>query len=446
MATVNPAGLYTGGAVRLNSAPEANIYAQLLARKQAKDDAIDEYYRKLPSTVNSAGMRDQDRQGLDQAVGDWQKHWLQNKDKIRNGKTKEAFDSEQMFRQIQNKVQESKDAAKTDLELGKMRFSKDNGYIFDDPDFVNAQHQHALSVWDAGHKALDLGTIAVPPKPMDTEAQKKYWNSITNGIKPTGKEYDESKQTSNPVTGLVAVPYVKKYKPEQIIGIAENAGNVAATDKNVRAYYNNVLYGKDQATINKLQQAYSSVYKDDIIDSPEKAAKADAILRASVPQEQGEDFRRDEKLSNERTLGRQQVMEAIRQGNRKEMAGIRRGWQVLDQQTQNGILEEVVSGYVKDPKTIPESILNSYKKKDGDGHTVDFNQIKVSPDGTKVELNYVDAKGKKIDAFSADANLSDIKERTRKQIETAQTNVVNTGTNKGTPKKKVYNPKTGKFE
>lgn len=306
--------MYSGGAVVFNSQPEVNLYGQLLAKREAKNNAIDEYYRKLPSTINTAGLRDQDRAGFDQKIADWQKYWMDNKEKVRKGNTQEAFNSEKMLRDIQTGVQDSKNAAKTDLELGKMRFTGTHEYIFDDPAFMEAQHQHTIPVWDANHKSLDLGTIAIPPKPLDAEAQNKIWGVVTNGVKAAGKEYDESKQKTNPVTMLTAVPYVKRFKPEQVVGIAENMGRLVNTDKSVFAHYNKMLNTLDEGTLNKLQQAYSSVYPGqklqgkngtmivpDLMDSPEKLAKAEAIVKASVPQEEGEDYRPDKAAVMDRT-------------------------------------------------------------------------------------------------------------------------------------------------
>lgn len=51
MALINPSALYTEGAVKLDTTPSLNFYAQLLAKKQAKKDALDQYYQKLMDTT-----------------------------------------------------------------------------------------------------------------------------------------------------------------------------------------------------------------------------------------------------------------------------------------------------------------------------------------------------------------------------------------------------------
>lgn len=306
MALHNPSTLYSGGNVQFDATPTINLYANLMAKKQAKDEAIDEYYRKLPGTLNNAGMRDQDIEGFNNEVLSLQQEYNKNKAQIRKGTTPEALNYDQHLRRITEAINNSKNAAKTDLTLGTMRIKGENEHIFEDPNFMVAHQQHTLPVWDKNHKALDLGTIAVPPKPLDADAQNKIWNTVTNGIKPTGKEYDESKQTTNPVTMLTAVPYVKKFKQQQIEGIAENMGNLAKSDKSVYAHFNKILNNADEQTLNTLAKAYSSVYPDVKVNqggktfnvsqfwtdpTPDKVAQASAILRANTPQEEGEDYR-----------------------------------------------------------------------------------------------------------------------------------------------------------
>ena len=135
MAVQNDPRLYSAGAVTFDATPSTNLYGQLMAKRQAKEEAIDEYYKKLPQTLNSAGMREQSIPGFNEGVSGLQKYWMENRDKIRKGTTPEAFNYDKMIRGLEQKINEDKNAAKTDLELGKMRFNKENGYIFKDKNF-----------------------------------------------------------------------------------------------------------------------------------------------------------------------------------------------------------------------------------------------------------------------------------------------------------------------
>jgi hypothetical protein len=262
----NSPDIYSGGNVVFDSTPSTNLYAQLMAKKQAKDEAIDEYYKKLPNTLNGAGMRDNDREGFDEGLAKAQQYWMQNRDKIRKGNTPEAFNYEQIFRELGTGVQNSKNAAKTDLELGKMRFNKENGYIFEDPDFMETQRQHTLPVWDKSHKAIDLGTVTLPTAPFDQEQQDKLWASVTKGVTP-GKKYDYGKQYKNPQTGQVIVPFAKTFDPEQVEKIADQASGLIKDNKSAKAYYTKMLNNPERAAIDELQKAYNKVYKG-MLDTP----------------------------------------------------------------------------------------------------------------------------------------------------------------------------------
>ena len=54
----NPSSLYTGGKAVLNPMPFVNLALQARAKKEARTQAIDNYYSKLPSTINDKGIRD----------------------------------------------------------------------------------------------------------------------------------------------------------------------------------------------------------------------------------------------------------------------------------------------------------------------------------------------------------------------------------------------------
>lgn len=311
----NDPRLYSAGAVAFDSSPSVNVYAQLMAKKQAKDEAIDEYYRKLPSTLNSAGMRDQDRAGFDQAVAEWQKHWIQNKNKIRKGNSQEAFDAEQKFRSLQEAIQRSKDAAKTDLELGKMRFSKENSYIFDDDDFVNSQHQHSLPIWDARHKPMDLATVALPPRPFEAKDQDEYYKSIVSGME-AGKKYDYSKSYTNPQTGQVIVPTIDVLNDDQIKKAAERAMELVATDKSKKKFFEKGLNTGRKEDWDVLQNAYSKYFKGEV-DSPEKAAAADAIIKLSIPKKYAE----EQEINYQQKQKDKQINITLNQGNKGGASG-----------------------------------------------------------------------------------------------------------------------------
>lgn len=107
----NPPGLYSAGNLVVSQQPEINQYANLMARQQAKWDAMDNYERSRINSVNDAGLRDQDRKKLDDSLADLRSHYNTNKKDIQKGNSQAAFDYEKKFRDVRTLIAESKDRA-----------------------------------------------------------------------------------------------------------------------------------------------------------------------------------------------------------------------------------------------------------------------------------------------------------------------------------------------
>lgn len=318
MATRIPPTLYSGGVVEFDSRPEVAMYANLLSRKQAREDALDEYYRKLPATVNSQGVRDQDRGTINQQMSDAMQYWLKNKESIRNPRAdqgKAQLELENRYRNIRQIVDESKQRGKTALELGKMKFDPTKSYIFDDDGIVDALHKHDLPVGVDGSSAIDLATITVPPKPFGSKEESDAFKGAVGALKPS-KQFDETATRRDKTSGQVFVPYAESFTEDQVKRIAKNYADTAS--KPMLNHYWKQLH--DQTKYNEYNDAYKSVYgKDSYIYTPQQATEAAAILKARTPIGQGEEMRTDSDLA----FQRQKMMEDIRQANRKELFGMR---------------------------------------------------------------------------------------------------------------------------
>ncbi len=164
MAIQNHPALYTGGSERFNSQPVVNIYAQTLARKQAREDALDEYERSRINRINEAGLRDQDREGLDNKVLELKGYYNQNKNAIRKGNNKESYEYEKMFRDNLNYISESKDrAARSNavMKYREERLKKGRGM----PEgFLEEYELHELPI---GGKKYDQEGKETPSKAID---------------------------------------------------------------------------------------------------------------------------------------------------------------------------------------------------------------------------------------------------------------------------------------
>lgn len=294
MAINNPSNLYTAGAVVFDTRPSTNFAIQLLQQKKAKDEALDQYYQKLPSTINEAGMRDQDREPFMQNIGALQAYWRDNRDKIKNPRRDGGaaqYNYEKMFRDISTRVNMSKQAAKTDLELGKLRFSENTSYIFDDPEIIDRIGKQSLSVWDPQHQTVDLATITVPPKPMAQKDWDEYWKGLPGSIKPS----ENTEYKPDPADRFSRIPVTTiAYDKKQLEQIGINAAESYVKNKRLRTEFNkshaltNIASLEDwkedhEALYNQLNAPFKAVYGTDI-SSPAELHAAEAIQRYGAPQ------------------------------------------------------------------------------------------------------------------------------------------------------------------
>ena len=188
MALINPSSLYSGGNVALDSTPSTNLYGQLLARKQAKMQALDQYDQQRINSVNGSGVRDRDREGFDTRLNELRNYYNQNKDSIRKGTTPQAYEYEKMFRNIGSYINQSKErTAKQDaaMKLHQERFKQD-GVVPDD--FITAIEANDRGIDEEGSATFDLNKWLSSPKPFNQDSFKKGFADIKRNVKETVRE------------------------------------------------------------------------------------------------------------------------------------------------------------------------------------------------------------------------------------------------------------------
>ena len=171
MALRNPGGLYTGGATTLNPLPYVNIALQARAKKAAKEEAINSYYTKLPSTINEKGLRDQEVPILHDLKGQIFEFGVKNREALKNPRIDNGaaqLKIEQMFRDATAVSTYSKNAAQRQLEAGKAYFGKD-GWLVNDDDFIEASRRAELPVNHPDYAPLDIPKL-MQNKPFDPVA------------------------------------------------------------------------------------------------------------------------------------------------------------------------------------------------------------------------------------------------------------------------------------
>lgn len=392
MPLVNSPHLYTGGNERFNSNPTVNMYSQLLARKAAKDEALNQYFTNLEKNINTAGVRNQDLTGPQGGINDdiaaWRNNWLSKKEDIKKGGMAQQQHMAQ-FQDILRRIGQSKGRAKTELEVGKAKFE---GKYDPDEDDIRVLDVIGRSIYDKSSYKEDgvteygWGDLSPSIPDFDAARQNKFWTSVSKDMKPS-KAFDFNSMRKDRVTGKAIVPFTEALNDEQIKNIAENAGEIVRYAKpgdpksestSALRYYKRILNDPESDTWKELNAAYQSVYgQNDIVSTPEQAAKADAILKARAIGKKGEQVMTDQDAAYAMWLRKQRVSDALIRGRQKatesEVNNIYRrindevtrlknygekqvGLNVLDADAQGLIIDFVNKGRSEDYKIPNEDI------------------------------------------------------------------------------------------
>ena len=270
MAINNSPDLYMGGATIFNSQPATQFYLQSMAKKRAKDEALDNYYRDFNKSLNPAGMRNQDIEGWMGKVNEWRGFYQQNKEAIKNprldnGKAQSQYMS--MYQENLSDTQRSKNAG----EISK-------GYVL--PVITNPDKRsrltdlslgtiasHDASIYDPNHKELDPTKLDFDAKQFDLNAKKKFTSYITQGVK-----MDEmvEKTVTDPKTNSKTTTYEYKLNPAALRTIAERAAATYDSDDMLQQHIHDI---KDNPELfEQLNQTFKDVYGKDIVSERDFAA------------------------------------------------------------------------------------------------------------------------------------------------------------------------------
>ncbi len=266
MALINPNSLYSGGQANWDTTPLVKYTLQERAKKAAKNEALDNYFQKLPETINETGVRDKDIEGLHQAIGDMRSDWMRDRKEIGRGNTPQAFNYGKKYRNILGKIQASKNAAKTEMELGKARMSGNKGYMFKGADREQALLDLEKPVWDDTHKNTGLAYWDAPPPPLDLKKHTAELTVKPNPLDPVYQDIPNDKFNRLEVTNkgfskqdLGSLQLQSTYQlhnnPSFEYQLNEQVKNPAIAAKLAEVYQSN--FGKPPETEEDLATAYN---------------------------------------------------------------------------------------------------------------------------------------------------------------------------------------------
>jgi hypothetical protein len=363
---INP---YQAGAVVFDQKPYLAFYERQMAREQAKNDALENYFKDLNKNITSAGMRSQDVPTLLQKNKDWQEHYIQNKAAILNPKLDNGAAYSKYMNGYQDQLalaNESKGAQKNAEEVGKLKFNKDFSYVFDDPNIIDDIQHDALPIGHPERKSLDVNSIVVPPKPIGTKEREEFSKYVVGEIKPDkirGNTVDVGNfQTQTPVT--------HQYSDQNKIIFGQKASDIYDTDKSWRVEANKMFkeLQHDPVQYQQLNNIYKRYYGNEI-DSPKEAFMAKTILDhdiKSIEYEKGEDI-----------FGREKAMEAIRHANSRDLIDYRKKIDPNDTELNNVWYESYLDKLMSDAKKSGER-HHVYNPRTGKSELY-YNMIKPDP-------------------------------------------------------------------
>jgi len=307
MAVHNPSALYTGGAERFNSQPEVNMYANLLAKRQAQDkaknEAFDEYIRGLNTKITPTGVRTVDLDAFNTAKARWEKFGMENKDKILKNDIPTRTEFNRLYQEALNIPIESKAAEEqkkpfveilTDPKKRSQLSSNVFGVVKSHDEPLYVPDENGNYVRNHGRKTLDYTSKIFNPQ-FDFNKAFEGWAKDMKMGESVGDVVGRDK-----ITGRATVAYKKAFSPDQTKQMALNAARSAEAGAENNDYYQlryEKMYESPEET-KKLNEAFQSVFGakiklpngqeiDNYIDSPAEVAAAEAILQARAMGEEG---------------------------------------------------------------------------------------------------------------------------------------------------------------
>lgn len=275
VSTINP---WSAGAVVFDERPWQSFYERQALRKQAKNDALENYFKGLNKNITSSGMRSQDVPTLLKKQQEWQQLGIQNKDKLLNPKLDNGqtlMDYQRRYNEMQGLINESKDASKSMDAVGKMKLNPQMSYVFDDPHIIDQIKSHDLPIGDPERQGINLATLTLPPQPITTKDLDAYNKYLTGGV-PFDKVPG---QTENLGGFKTRTPIYQQFSPGNLMVIGDHAAAAYDTEKRWRleaVKYLDEIH-KNPQEYDRANAVFKQLYHSDI-DTPKEAWIAKGIL------------------------------------------------------------------------------------------------------------------------------------------------------------------------
>lgn len=143
---VNPAGLYGGGAFKVDTTTATNYFLKQKAAEQAAKDTLEKHYTSEMAKATDKGMRETEKPIFNEAVKEMQNYFITNKKAILKG----DFKAQQEF---QEKMKLPFDIANSSISA--LNNTKEVGAIIKNPQAQGRLTRKTLGIDKEGNKILD---------------------------------------------------------------------------------------------------------------------------------------------------------------------------------------------------------------------------------------------------------------------------------------------------
>lgn len=389
MSLINPGNLYSGGAVVFNQNPHTALLMNLLARKQAKEDAVENYYRDLDTKINPAGMRSQDVPVLMENEKKRKEFFRQNKGAILNpnldgGRAQADFQS--LYQGSHGIIEESKGEAEKYKQVVPILTDPDKRSRVT-PAFMESLALHDKPIRSEGRKSFDPTQIDFTT-PFD---QPKYLKSFE----------DIQRVPGQPVVTRDTKNFLRTLTTDHSY---DDRGKEAIANRAVGAYHSNVGFqdmidglAKDPKAFDDLNTFYKSAYGHPIdIAHPEELAVA-YTLKTLQPTITTKETRDDRKAYDDYNFAQQKAMAGLHFGYSKQLQdnALAHQKELAEWKKKNGLTDG------KDEEAWADDYINGltnelgqgFHYKTTDGKTAVENEVKLDPT-LKKSLTITNAAGK----------------------------------------------------
>jgi hypothetical protein len=248
----NPSNLYAGAAVKLDSSPYLNFAINLLAQKQAKNEATDRYFAEQAAKSTPEGLHQDEVTALAAAKNQWQQNYIKNRQAIHKGDPQALMQNYADQNLMSNIVARGKAKMADSKEAFGILKNPENADRLDEQSLQNINNSHAPiykvgadgRVVDntyepqtnpTGYKPLDMSSIKFNPKDYNVNELQNYHNGFGKLITPDKEISNEVPDQKDKFHNILTT--TKSYSPTSVTTLLNKGLSDYNNDDRLRETY-----------------------------------------------------------------------------------------------------------------------------------------------------------------------------------------------------------------